>query len=139
MHSAPFLVGRTLALADTLHKEYCRHVRNNQIPPQLLGNAIMQVALDNPVSGLARLSARIGPYQAWANTADGEGVGLAKWALAQLGRVTKELGSIPLAAESDNAARAQMLLGYLARATEDSGEPRATATVAWGDKEATNG
>ena len=137
MHSAPFLVGRTLALADTLHKEYCRHVRKNQIPPQLLGNAIMQVALENPVSGLARLSARIGPYQAWANTADGEGVGLAKWTLAQLGRVTEELGSIPLAAKRDNVARAQILLGYLARVVENSTEP--TATAVGGDKEATNG
>ncbi|MFI5167979.1 MAG: hypothetical protein ACHQQS_15330 [Thermoanaerobaculales bacterium] len=136
MQTAPFLVGRLLALADTLHKEYCRHVRKNQVPPQLLGNAIMQVALDNPAAGLARLSARIGPYQAWANTTAGEGVGLAKWALGQLGRATNELGSIPLPSKCDDAARAQMLLGYLGRVEADSAEPGARAVP--DDKEATN-
>ena len=33
MKKAAFNIGRMLALADTLHKEYCRYVRDNSIPP----------------------------------------------------------------------------------------------------------
>jgi len=124
MHTAPFLVGRMLALADTLHMEYCRHVRKNQVPPQLLGNALMVQALDSPMLGLARLSDRIAVYHAWARTATGDGVGLAKWALGQMGKVADELGALAVPDRADDAAKAHMLLGYLARperaAAEDS-------------------
>ncbi len=66
MRTSPFLMGQLLGLADTLHKEYCIHVRKGQIPPQLIGNAAMAVALNNPAAALARLSERVIPYQAWA-------------------------------------------------------------------------
>ena len=115
MSYSPFLVGRMLALADTLHKEYCQHVRKGEIPPQLIGNALMPTALNNPTAGLARLSERIAPYQGWANTVVGEGVGLAKWALQRLGSVTEELGKQTLPEQCKDADKAQMLLGYLAR------------------------
>jgi hypothetical protein len=75
----------------------------------------MVVALDNPAAGLARLSERMAIYQAWANTAKGEGVGLAKWTLQQLGNVADALGQQSLPNRCDDAAKAQMLLGYLAR------------------------
>ena len=115
MHSSPFLVGRMLALADTLHKEYCTHVRKSEIPPQLVGNALMPVALENPTAGLARLSERIVPYHAWANAATGDGIGLAKWTLQQFGQVADELGKQALTERCNDAEKAQMLLGYLAR------------------------
>lgn len=115
MHTAPFLIGQTLALADTLHKAYCEHQRKGDVPPQLIGNALMPVALDNPAAGLARLSERMAIYQAWANTAKGDDVGLAKWALQQLGKVADELGKQPLPDRCGDAGKAQMLLGYLAR------------------------
>jgi hypothetical protein len=115
MHAAPFLVGQMLALADTLHKEYCQHVRKKDTPPQLIGNTIMPVALESPAAGLARLSERIPIYQAWANTVSGDSVGLAKWALQQLGKAAGELGELVLPEHCDDAAKAQMLLGYLAR------------------------
>lgn len=115
MSSAPFLVGQMLALTDTLHKEYCQHVRKGELPPQLIGNALMTTALDNPTAGLARLSERIAPYQAWANTATGEGVGLAKWVLQRYQHVTEELGKQTLPQQCEDADKAQMLLGYLAR------------------------
>jgi hypothetical protein len=47
VNGTAFLVGRLLSLADTLHREYCRHVRGGDIPPQLIGNALMPVASDN--------------------------------------------------------------------------------------------
>lgn len=115
MHTSPFLVGQMLALADTLHKEYCQHVRKKETPPQLIGNALMTTALENPTAGLARISERIAPYQAWANTATEDGVELAKWALQQLGQITRELGEQALPELCNDADKAQMLLGYLSR------------------------
>lgn len=135
MHSAPFLVGRMLSLADVLHKEYCIHVRSArtdetkdgsantetdsdkkpQIPRQLLGNATMGVAMERPVAGLARLAERLPVYQAWAETASGGGVGLAKWCLSEMAKVSNDLHGIALPERCDDAAKAQMLLGYLAR------------------------
>jgi len=115
MHSAPFLVGRMLALADTLHKEYCRHVRKKEIPPQLIGNALMSTAVDNPERGLARLTERLMIYEAWANKAQGDEYRLAKWTLGQFGQVSTELAKLAVAARTSDADKAQMLLGYLAR------------------------
>lgn len=123
MQVSPFQVGRMLALADTLHKEYCQHVRKEgtPLPPQLMGNALMTTTLDNPTAGLARLSERIAPYQAWANTAKKEdGAGLAKWALQQFGQLANELGKQTLPETCSDADKAQMLLGYLARPERDA-------------------
>jgi hypothetical protein len=135
MAMAPFLVGRMLALADTLHKEYCQHVRKKNIPPQLIGNALMPVALENPNAGLARLSERIAIYQAWANTASGEGLGLAKWALQQIGLVASELGGQTLPDCCNDVAKAQMLLGYLARPERKSDiQPETIQNVTGGNE-----
>jgi len=120
MHTSPFLVGQMLAFTDTLHKEYCLHERKGQVPPQLIGSALMPTALENPTASLARLSERIAPYQAWANTATGDGVGLAKWALQQLGQVTGELSKQTLPEHCNDMDKAQMLLGYLARPEKDA-------------------
>ena len=118
MHKAPFLVGRLLTLADILHKEYCLHVRKGDPLPQLIGNALMSAAIDNPIRGLARLQQRLMIYQAWANTALGEGFGLAKWVLTQMGNVSHELALLDLPDRTNDEDKAQMLLGYLARAKD---------------------
>jgi hypothetical protein len=123
MEESTFNVGRLLALADTLHKEYCVHVRNkgkSQRLPQLLGNALMPVALENPARSLARLSERLPVYQAWANTAQGEGIGLAKWTLGQLGQVSSKLSCQEVPERMDDQMKAQLLLGYLARSEGES-------------------
>lgn len=129
MHSPTFLVGRLLALADTLHMEYCRHVRKNETPPQLIGNALMATAKDNPVRGLARLQERLTVYQAWANTVQGENVALAKWALGQMGKISNQLAAVVLPNRADDADKAQMLLGYLARPESKSAELTDDCTV----------
>jgi len=43
MNGAAFQLGRLLSLADTLHREYCVHVRGGGIPPQLIGNALTRL------------------------------------------------------------------------------------------------
>ncbi len=61
-----YQLGQLLALADSLHQQYCKHVRDNQRPSQLMGNALFNTALEQPKTALARLAERIAPYQAWA-------------------------------------------------------------------------
>jgi hypothetical protein len=135
MYSASFLVGQMMSLADTLHKEYCRKVRASRkedkthqnveekesgsggLPRQLIGNAAMSIAMDNPTAGLARLSERILIYQAWANTSSGD-IGYAGWALGEYRRISEELGKMNLPDQSADADKSQMLLGYLSRISE---------------------
>lgn len=116
MNSQAFLVGRFLSLADQLHLKYCEHVRKNSIPPQLVGNALMPTALEEPVKALSMLSQRILPYQAWANTLkEGDDIGLVKYFLGQLGEVSDQLKGLDIPAQCADADKAQILLGYLAR------------------------
>ena len=117
MRTSSFAVGQFLALADLLHREYCRNVRKGDIPNQLIGNAMMPIALDNPERAVKRLNDRMMVYQRWAFTSDGnvESNRLGKWALKRLGIVTAELAANPLPNQADDADKAQMLLGYLAR------------------------
>ena len=120
MKKAAFNIGRMLALADTLHKEYCRYVRDNSIPPQLIGNALMATAIDNPERGLVRLRERLMIYKAQADKVKGEKYRLAKWVLSQMGQVANELADVDLPTRTDDAAKAQMLLGYLERSKKDN-------------------
>lgn len=121
MNGAAFNVGRFLGLADRLHKLYCEKVRDKggskqgHLPPQLLGNAYLMTALDNPERALAQICERIRIYQAWANTFQGMGAGLAHWMLGEMGKVASELARAPLPNRTDDAQKAQLLLGYLSR------------------------
>ncbi len=127
MHDAPFLVGRLLSLSDTLHREYCRHVRKNDLPPQLLGNTLMSMCLENPAEGLARLSERLPLYKGWADTEQGKDVGLAKWVLGQMAQVSNELSALPLPGRASDTDKAQMLLGYLAWSGKESDKTATTS------------
>jgi hypothetical protein len=113
-----FYVGRFLSLIDILHLEYCKNVRGGNIPPQLLGNAHLQIALDNPVSALDILSRRINIYQAWTRKEQGEQVKLARWSVGQLGKISTLLAEKSLPICTTNVDRAQILLGYLAKSEE---------------------
>lgn len=134
MDSPHFLIGRVLALADQLHIQYCKHVRDGSTPSQLIGNALMSVALEQPVQALALLCQRILPYQAWAQTwnAEGEDAGLPRYFLKELGVISYSLVSakpetparfaavgeaLPanLPSSSSDSQKAELLLGYLAR------------------------
>jgi len=120
MESAPFLVGRLMSLADQLHYHYCMHVRSQQVPPQLLGNALMSTALETPERALALFAQRVLPYQAWAKTYSDENAGLIHFFLKELGETASALGQTNLSERQvSDADKAQMLLGYLARSQEN--------------------
>ena len=113
MKEPAYRLGRFLSLVDTLHLEYCKRVRKGDIPPQLLGNALIPLATSDPEKGLARMLERIRIYQAWAQKSDS---GLARWALGQIGELTPPLADeLKKLTRLDDAARAQLLLGYLAQ------------------------
>ncbi len=130
MKLPPYLIGRLLSLADQLHYHYCQHVRNGSVPHQLMGNALMPTALEEPIKALALYCNRILPYQAWAKTtSDEKAAGLARYFLAELGKVCSELGGVFSDTPSTNlperctdSDKAQMLIGYLARSEKSDSE-----------------
>jgi hypothetical protein len=122
MNGEAFLIGRLLSLADTLHREYCLHVRGRNIPPQLIGNALMPVAADNPRDAVDRLRERMMIYKAWADKSSGEESRLAKWAVGQMGQVSYQLLQSTLSTETDQAFRAELFLGYMARSGSEKGQ-----------------
>jgi hypothetical protein len=119
MHEAPFLVGRLLALADVLHREHSRHERNAEPPPQMIGNALMPVARDNPTAAVARLIDRLPLYEAWAERS---GDGLARWAVSRIRATATELGNARLPTSANEADRAQLILGYISRLSDSGSE-----------------
>jgi hypothetical protein len=118
MKEAAYELGRFLSLVDTLHQQYCLKVRKNQIPPQLLGNAMLPRTVADPKKGLAQILSRIRIYQAWAQK---DGTGLARWALGEMGQLTPALAD-ELPGRMDDAGKAQLLLGYLARGEKKDGK-----------------
>jgi len=124
MNSPAFLVGRLLALADALHFQYCLGVRSGSTPPQLMGNALMQTALETPQVALALYAQRVLPYQAWAKTCtvpkeDLSPEKLAKSLLGQLANTCEEAALSEIPERANDAAKAQMILGYLAKTKSD--------------------
>lgn len=117
MNESAFLVGRLLALADSLHVQYCKAKREGDVPPQLIGNALVPVAAESPRAAIDRLRERLTVYQAWATQASSseDGDKLAGWLLGQIGRVCRELSEAGIPSKTDEAARAELFLGYMAR------------------------
>jgi hypothetical protein len=111
-------IGRLLALADSLHQQYCKHVRKGDSPSQLIGNALFNTALEQPVFALARLAERLTPYQAWARTFQSNdpeaGVGLVKYFLGEIAACTARIHLDELPQRMTDADKAKLLLGYLA-------------------------
>lgn len=125
MENAPFQVGQVLALADTLHKDYCVVVRKGQLPNSLIGTSLMRRALDSPAGALADLSERIIEYVRWAKTAQivdswsqnekiAGAVNEARKKLRQYESLADKLGKCELPRETDDIMKAQLLLGFLA-------------------------
>ncbi len=125
MKEAAYELGRFLSLVDTLHREYCVTVRNGQIPPQLLGNAVLATTMRNPKKALAEMLNRIRVYRGWAEKA---GTGLARWTLGEIGKLTPALAE-GLPERMDDAAKAQLLLGYLARWEKKEGREEGAEKV----------
>ncbi|GAB5562063.1 MAG: hypothetical protein SynsKO_37100 [Synoicihabitans sp.] len=132
-----YQLGQMLALADSLHQQYCKHVRDGQMPSQLIGNAVFSTALEQPVFALARLSERIVPYQAWAKTfTPSDPKTKSGWEKVLLGKLrecssrfvedvngTLHIRTDEFPERMSDAHKAKLLLGYLA----DTYEPKETA------------
>ncbi len=133
MKDATYQIGRLLALADSLHQQYCRHVRNGKTPAQLIGNALFSTALGQPVFALARLGERLAPYQAWARTFQSNdpesGVGLVKYFLAEIADCTRSIHLSELPARMGDADKAKLLLGYLADHSKKEPETKSLTTT----------
>jgi hypothetical protein len=119
MDDTAFQLGRLLSLADALHREYCLHVRKGSIPSQLLGNALMAAAADNPEEAVDRLRERLSIYQAWATKVSGEEYRLVKWLMGQIGEICAVIRR-PLPKATDQTFRAELFLGYLARPPKEN-------------------
>ncbi len=115
MNNAPYLIGNLLKISDDLHALYCKEVRSNNLPPQLLGNALMAAALDSPEQALAQLALRITPYLGWAKTNKTESVGLSRHFLKTFSEIGEKLEGLDLPQRLNDTGRAQLLLGYLAK------------------------
>ena len=118
MQSRDYLLGQFLQMADLLHKLYCVDVREGKIPPQLIGNAAISMAMQRPPRAIEVLSSRMTVYLAWAERFDGQDAGLAKWARKELGRLAALLKNEDLNARVSPNGRAELLLGYLANVKE---------------------
>jgi len=136
MKSPPYLVGRLLSLADQLHIQYCHLVRKSQVPPQLVGNALMTSAMETPEKALALFWQRIKPYHAWAQTVQGgDEVRLAKYCLSEMGRVSASLSDTDLPSRCSDTDKVAMLLGYLARSEKEKSDDDSSNTSNEGEQE----
>jgi hypothetical protein len=125
MKEAPYQIGQVLALADTLHKDYCIVVRKGQLPNSLIGTSLMRRALDSPAGALADLSERMMEYIRWAKIVKVSqdwpdkdqrriAVNEARKKLRQYQPLAERLGISELPIESNDMMKAQLLLGFLA-------------------------
>lgn len=106
MNRNPYQIGRLLRLADELHREYCRHERDNKFPNgPLLGNSLLTTALANPVACLSLLLERSHVYLRVADSS--------LW--NRFGEVEKAVDKDNLPTHCTDEDKAQVLLGYLAR------------------------
>lgn len=114
MENSPYLIGRFLNLADGLHAVWCKNVRDNQIPPQLLGSSLFASFQMNPVQAFGNASLRMKPYLDWAKTNQTQDAALSRWFLGEFGRVTAAIKETGIPSRLSDADKAEMLLGYLA-------------------------
>jgi hypothetical protein len=131
MNESAFKLGQLLAVADVVHAGYCADMRDGDVPPSLLGNAVLNIAKANPQRALAVLCGRWKPYAGWAKRVDSfKALDLSQsadenkkqrgWSIrraAAQARNADELcrdlhGRVPCGA--DDAFRAELLLGYIA-------------------------
>ena len=130
VNDAAFKLGQLLAVADVIHIGYCADVRNGQVPPTLLGNAVLPMAQSDPTRALSLLSRRWKPYAAWAKgTQAARSKDLAVRSAVSQARRIRDLGrdlhnSLPT--RTNDAFRAELLLGYIAGLPKATGEADGT-------------
>jgi len=122
METRDYHLGQFLQFADLLHRLYCVHERNGSIPPQLIGNAAIPMALQSPRRAIAVLGGRMAVYLAWAERYDREEAGLAKWCRKELSRLSSQLKDENLDSRVSANGKAELLLGYLASTKQSEKE-----------------
>ncbi len=138
MNERDYLLGQLLQFADRLHIVYRHGVRGGQVPPQLIGNPLMDQAGQNPARALAILQQRLPVYERYAtqllnspepvvygdDERDKEKAQLASlkhkasdqagWIKATLAKLRPEVHRLGLEPTSGPQEQAELLLGYLA-------------------------
>lgn len=115
MEKPPYLIGKFLNLADGLHALWCRNVKaNDPLPPQLLGSSFFASFQLNPSQAFGNMGLRMKPYCDWAKTNRTQDASLARWFLAEIGRVAAAIEAAGIPSRLSDADKAEMLLGYLA-------------------------
>lgn len=124
MSESPYLIGKMLNLADSLHKLYCEEVRNGNLPSELIGSSYFGLASNNPVQALSTLGLRLKPYYSWAKTLKSDKTALALWHVSELSKISDKLHKEDIPARLSDSDKAQLLLGYLSslKSTEPSTE-----------------
>ena len=115
MTNYAYLLGKILSMVDVLHKEYATRDEKSKVPPRLLGNVHLSIALRTPEKAMAMLAERLPIYQAWGATAHDNG--LARWALKEIGIIASALKDFDIPRGTTEADKSEMILGYLSRET----------------------
>ena len=131
MNETAFRLGQLLSVADVVHAGYCADVRQGQVPPALLGNAVLTMAQASPAKALSALARRWKPYASWAKRANaleaaklrgsakreesdkGWKISQAIWQYRRAAEITIALHD-QLPQMADDIFRAELLLGYVA-------------------------
>lgn len=114
MMDTMFMLGRLLKLADKLHKEYCINERNNSLPGQLMGNAVIQMAMQTPAEAMVRLEEKIAMYINWAETDKKNRGG---WILREIEKTVTAImedGGGILPKQPTSQEKTLLLFGYMA-------------------------
>jgi hypothetical protein len=131
MENKPYLIGQIMKISDELHALYCKEVRNDEVPPQLIGNSLMTVAMETPVQALAQLSRGVMPYIAWAKqyriNGDPENRWQAGWYLRLFEDTATRIGQLKPLCFGD-LEKAQVFTGYLAAFPKRKGRGQKTAS-----------
>jgi hypothetical protein len=126
MNERDFLLGQFLQFADRLHILYCEGVRGGQVPPQLIGNAQISMAMQSPRRAFDVLAMRMPVYLAYAKqVAHGKHpekteaeTECAKWIEGRIGEISQKLNELGLNESPGSTGKAELLLGYLAVPTK---------------------
>lgn len=125
MEKAPYLIGRFLNLADSLHKVWCKNVKKDDpLPPQLLGSTYFASFQQNPVQAFASMQQRLMPYWSWAETNRTPDIKRSRWLRREMGMIVQAIHEAKIPTHLSDEDRAEMLLGYLAYTVKaNGGEP----------------
>ena len=118
MENAPYLIGRFLNLADSLHETWYKTVKEGYpLPPQLLGSSFFASFQQNPKQAFDSMGHRLLPYYTWARTNHVEDAKVAKrarWLWKEMGCIAEAIHKSGVPSQLTDTDKAEMLLGYLA-------------------------